>query len=83
MTWISASLGIPGEDSYLDCYLERCPGAGRPGPFHFAFALYRLAVIFTGIGLRARQGTAAGANAASLGALSARFARAGLLSMRR
>jgi aminoglycoside phosphotransferase (APT) family kinase protein len=77
-----ASLGIPSEDEYLACYLERCPGAGRPAPFHFAFALYRLAVIFAGIGQRARLGTAAGANAAELGALSSRFAQAGLLASR-
>jgi aminoglycoside phosphotransferase (APT) family kinase protein len=77
-----AALGIPSEDDYLACYLQRCPGAGRPGPFHFAFALYRLAVIFAGIGQRARLGTAAGSNAAELGALSARFAQAGLLALR-
>lgn len=77
-----ASLGIPSEDEYLDCYLEQFPRAGRPAPFHFAFALYRLAVIFAGIGQRARLGTAAGSNAGELGSLSGRFARAGLLALR-
>ncbi len=47
-------------------------------PFHVAFALFRFAVIFVGIADRARQGIAAGENAARLAPLAARFARRGL-----
>jgi len=46
--------------------------------FHVAFALFRFAVIFVGIADRARAGSAASAEAASLGPLAARFARRGM-----
>ena len=42
--------------------------------FHIAFALFRFAVIFVGIADRARAGSAASAEAASLGPLAERFA---------
>ena len=70
-----AALGIPSEAQYLQHYY-RCSGR-RDGvtAFHFAFALFRMAVIFEGIAARAASGNAAGANAAEVGGLSAAFAR--------
>jgi aminoglycoside phosphotransferase (APT) family kinase protein len=70
-----AKLGIPPEAEYLRHYY-RCSGR-RDGAtaFHFAFALFRMAVIFEGIAARAASGNAAGANAAEVGSLSAAFAR--------
>ena len=44
-------------------------------PFHFAFALFRFAVIFEGIAARAAGGNAAAADAASAGRLGPAFAR--------
>ena len=43
--------------------------------FHFAFALFRMAVIFEGIAARAAAGNAASANAGEVGALTPAFAR--------
>ncbi len=70
-----AALGIPTEAEYLQHYYA-CSGR-RDGvtAFHFAFALFRMAVIFEGIAARAASGNAASANAAQVGGLSAAFAR--------
>ena len=46
--------------------------------FHFAFALFRLAVIFEGIAVRAASGNAAAGNAAEVGALCSAFAKRGV-----
>jgi aminoglycoside phosphotransferase (APT) family kinase protein len=70
-----ASLGIPAEQAYLDRYQALMPDAGHISSFHFAFALFRLAVIFEGIAARARTGAASSDNAAEVGRLSAVFAR--------
>ena len=43
-------------------------------PFHFAFALFRLAVIFEGIAARAQSGNAVSDNAAEVGQLGRVFA---------
>jgi len=69
------ALGIPSEAHYLKHYY-RCSGR-RDGvtAFHFAFALFRMAVIFEGIASRAASGNAAGSDAAQVGHLSAAFAR--------
>jgi aminoglycoside phosphotransferase (APT) family kinase protein len=81
-----AALGIPAEAEYLAHYAACARGGPvegvAAGPFHFAFSMYRLGVIFAGIGERARQGTASGGNAQEVGALSANFARAGLEALR-
>lgn len=72
-----AALGIPSEEEYLRHYYH-CAGrtsACGVTPFHFAFALFRFAVIFEGIALRARQGNAAADNAAEVAHLSAAFAK--------
>jgi aminoglycoside phosphotransferase (APT) family kinase protein len=70
-----AALGIPSEEEYLAYYYQRAGSEARAGRFHFAFALFRLAVIFEGIAFRARSGVAVGDNAAEVGRLSATFAR--------
>jgi aminoglycoside phosphotransferase (APT) family kinase protein len=72
------ALGIPEERQYVDRYYASA-ALGEPLlPFHLAFAFFRLAVIFEGIALRARQGNAASADAARVGDLSVCFARRGL-----
>ena len=73
-----AALGIPSEAEYLAHYYRSRRGPAPPmRPFHTAFALFRFAVIFEGIAARARRGTAAATNAASVGDLSLAFARLG------
>ncbi len=74
------ALGIPSRASYLEAYFSgRTTGERGPlSPFHTAFAFFRMAVIFEGIAARARAGSAAAANAAEIGELSAVFARRGL-----
>jgi aminoglycoside phosphotransferase (APT) family kinase protein len=71
------SLGIPERDAYVECYFSsrRTPEDQRLAPFHTAFALFRMTVIFEGIAARARMGTASADNAAEVGELSAVFAR--------
>lgn len=68
-------LGIPAEQDYLDHYQSCAEHKFAVEPFHFVFALFRLAVIFEGIAARARQGTASAENAADVGDLAGRFAR--------
>jgi aminoglycoside phosphotransferase (APT) family kinase protein len=69
------ALGIPSERAYLDRYRAGATQAFAVEPFHFAFSLFRLAVIFEGIAARARQGNASADNAADVGRLAGRFAR--------
>ena len=72
-----AALGIPARNTYFERYYasRRTPEEQRLAPFHTAFALFRMAVIFEGIAARARSGNAAAANAEEVGELSAVFAR--------
>jgi aminoglycoside phosphotransferase (APT) family kinase protein len=69
------ALGIPSEQDYLDRYHAAATHRFAVEPFHFAFSLFRLAVIFEGIAARARQGTASAGNASEVGGLAGRFAR--------
>lgn len=70
-----AALGIPSEQEYLERYYLHA-GHGEPvAAFHYAFALFRLAVIFEGIAARAQAGTAASQDGAEVGKLSVAFAR--------
>jgi aminoglycoside phosphotransferase (APT) family kinase protein len=69
------ALGIPSEAEYLDHYHRSAPECGRTRPFHYAFALFRLAVIFEGISARAEAGTAASADASRVGDFGPVFAR--------
>ena len=77
------ALGIPARDAYFERYYacRRTPEAQRLAPFHTAFALFRMAVIFEGIAARARSGNAAAADAGEVGALSAVFARRAVESL--
>jgi aminoglycoside phosphotransferase (APT) family kinase protein len=68
------ALGIPDEADYLALYRAHAGGAD-PKPFHFAFALFRFAVIFEGIAARAAAGNAAAADASAAGRLAPAFAR--------
>ena len=69
------ALGIPGEAEYLRRYYRLSGRGDGVTAFHFAFSLFRLAVIFEGIAARAAAGNAAAANAGEVGALAAAFAR--------
>lgn len=73
-----AALGIPSEAEYLSHYYCQSGRSDGVTAFHFAFALFRLAVIFEGIAVRAASGNAAGDNAAEVGDLSVAFARRGI-----
>ncbi|MCC6305757.1 MAG: phosphotransferase family protein [Rhodobacteraceae bacterium] len=73
-----AALGLPDEAAFVARYRAGRPDSAPLLPFHRVFALYRFAVIFVGIADRAREGSAAGADAAALAPLARRFAiRAG------
>ena len=73
-----AAMGIPTEAAFIARYRETARETPPPTRFHIAFALFRFAVIFVGIADRARAGSAASPEAASLGPLAARFAQRGL-----
>ncbi len=70
-----AALGIPSEAEYLQHYYRHSGRTDGVTAFHFAFALFRLAVLFEGIAARALSGNAAAENAAEVGELSLVFAR--------
>jgi aminoglycoside phosphotransferase (APT) family kinase protein len=70
-----AALGIPSQAEYLAHYAAHAAWPSACVPFHFAFSLFRLAVIFEGIAARARQGNASSGNAAEVGALSSILAQ--------
>ena len=74
------ALGIPSCAAYVEAYFASRKTREREAlaPFHTAFAFFRMAVIFEGIAARARAGSAAAANAAEVGELSAVFARRGV-----
>ncbi len=70
-----AALGIPSEQDYLQHYYRLSGRRDGVTAFHFAFAFFRMAVIFQGISARAASGNAASQNAAEVGAQSVAFAR--------
>ena len=72
------ALGIPREDEYLGWYYRHAGRATPVEPFHFAFAMFRFAVIFEGIAARAAAGNAAADNAREAGELGPAFARRAL-----
>jgi aminoglycoside phosphotransferase (APT) family kinase protein len=69
-----AGAGIPAQDEFVSAYMAHAIPTPALRPFHIAFAMFRFAVIFVGIADRARAGSAASPEAASLGALAPRFA---------
>lgn len=68
------ALGIPGEEEYIAMYYAAARPTPGLWPFHFAFALFRFAVIFEGIAARVRAGNAAAADAGDTLTLSRAFA---------
>lgn len=66
--------GIPTRDAFVAEYYAHARPTAPLLPFHVAFALFRFSVIFVGIADRARAGSAASKEAASLGPLADRFA---------
>ncbi|MDF0599597.1 phosphotransferase family protein [Psychromarinibacter sp. C21-152] len=66
--------GIPTRAEFVAEYRRHAPPTPPLRPFHMVFALFRFAVIFIGIAERARAGSAAADNAASLAPLAERFA---------
>jgi aminoglycoside phosphotransferase (APT) family kinase protein len=77
-----AALGIPAEDEYLRHYYQASGRRDGVTAFHFAFALFRMAVIFEGIAARAAAGNAASADAGEVGRLTAAFARRAMAFVR-
>ena len=69
-----AALGIPSQADYLAHYYQHSGRRDGVTGFHFAFALFRLAVIFEGIAARAADGSAVADNAAEVGQLGRAFA---------
>lgn len=65
-----ATCGLPSEAGFCETYYALSGAADRLQPFHLAFALFRNAIIFAGIAARARSGTAAAANAGTVGKLA-------------
>lgn len=68
------AMGIPVEDNYLRHYYRASGRRDGVTAFHFAFALFRMAVIFEGIAARAAAGNATSADAGEVGTLTAAFA---------
>jgi aminoglycoside phosphotransferase (APT) family kinase protein len=77
--------GVPSEAEYLAHYgaaLGAAWGAELTlQPFHTAFALFRMAVIFEGIAARAVAGNAAAADASRVGGLSAALSRRAVMAL--
>lgn len=67
-------LGIPTESEFVSHYLSLLPGMPPPTRFHFAFALFRFAVIFVGIADRVRAGNASDPEATRYAPLAQQFA---------
>ena len=72
------ALGIPTQQQYLAHYYQHSGRRDGVTGFHFAFALFRLAVIFEGIAARAAGGSAVAENAAEVGQLCQAFAARGV-----
>lgn len=72
------ALGIPSETEHLCRYYSLTGRGIEVEPFHYVFALFRLAVIFEGIAARAHSGVAVSANARSAGHLGRAFANRAL-----
>lgn len=69
------TLNIPDAAAFLDMY-RQAGGCDAPlTPFHRAFALFRMSVIFEGIAARVRSGQAVNSEAAAVGALAPDLAR--------
>lgn len=69
------ALGLPSATEFLDTYRAAGGCAAPLGPFHRAFALFRMAVICEGITARYQAGQATSADACAVGALAPDFAK--------
>lgn len=69
--------GIPESAEFIDTYHAHARPTTALQIFHIAFALFRFAVIFVGIADRARAGSAASDEAATLAPLAEKFAERG------
>lgn len=74
----TAALGIPDPGELLERYAQVAPDGGRLAPFHFAYTLFRGAVMAEGIVARARAGLAAGEDAMAFARLAPVFLRRAL-----
>ncbi len=73
-----AALGIPDEAAYVAAYARRTGRNGLPNlEYHLAFNMFRMASILQGILARARQGSAASADAERTGRQARPMAEAG------
>lgn len=73
------ALGIPSQAAYEADYHAALQRRGimseaRMSGFHMAFALFRWSMIFEGIAVRAKAGTASSSDAGAVGGLAASFA---------
>lgn len=75
--------GIPEREAFLAEYYAHAVPTAPLQPFHVAFALFRFSVIFVGIADRARAGSAASVEAATLWPLAERFALQALEAIER
>ncbi len=71
------SLGIPSEDEFVQAYLSRTGRSDTLTPFHFAFSLFRIAVILEGVLARAIAGNASSSDAFRTGSLGTALADRG------
>lgn len=67
--------GLPSREAFEEDYLRAAGLTSGLAPFHIVFGLFRFAVIFEGIAARAKSGSAASDNAATVGLLSSVLAR--------
>jgi aminoglycoside phosphotransferase (APT) family kinase protein len=58
-----AELGLPEEDEFVAAYRARAGRSEALTPFHFAFSLFRIAVILEGVYARALAGNASNSDA--------------------
>ncbi len=58
-----AELGLPNESEFLAAYRARSGRSEVLTPFHFAFSLFRIAVILEGVYARALAGNASNSDA--------------------
>lgn len=70
-------LGIPDHDAYIAAYFRKNPLRHSIEPFHYAFALFRRAVIIEGVLSRAKAGNASNSDARSVGARGLGLSRRG------
>ncbi|NNM74714.1 phosphotransferase family protein [Enterovirga aerilata] len=61
------ALGIPSQDEYVSRYMAKTGRKDALTPFHFAFSLFRIAVILEGVIARGKKGNASSADATSHG----------------